>query len=131
MTRPIDVPYAPADVVGEFGWLWSPLIGDEPGEWEQVETVDLDLSGQLVTRFVRHSPDADGDIVQDADQLAGLPYLPLSPPACEPGAGLLVTIRAAGGATISHAWVEPGEDADHAERAVALALALAPPEPQP
>ena len=116
----IHVPYGPENVIDEWGWLWLPTSQGE--EWVICRTIEDD-DGELIVETWDCGATADVHACQPASDLAGTPYLPLSTPACEPGAGLLVTIRLPGGGSLSYSH-DPGPDADRVRDAVIGALAL-------
>ena len=121
MKSAITTPYDPDDCVGTFGWLW---MGEEPdGDWTLVVTFDDD--GTLaVTGWSMDDAYADTTPQYDADLFRGYPYLPLSAPACDPGAGLLVTIHLPSGASLSFSKEDPGPEADATRQRVIEALEL-------
>ena len=124
MTDPnkIDVPYDPDAVIGEWGWLWTGEEEDD-GTWVLVFT-DLDEDLEVLASIWHVGGAYSGaPTTCPADDFSGTPYLPLSAPACDPGAGLLVTLRLPFGASIAHSWGEPCDAADRASEAIIAALA--------
>lgn len=120
VSEPITAPYKPEERIGEWGWLWEE--GD--GKWMLIATVEGDEGTPEILTDVW---DADGISNEyrghwDASKIAGKPYLSLSEPGCDPGAGLLVLIHLPEGAFLSHSWGRPCAAADQAREAVLAAL---------
>lgn len=116
----IDTKYDPDAVIGEWGWLW---MGDEAEDWVLVVTFEDDLDGTVrVTGWSLDDSYSDTATAYLAEDWRGAPYMPISRPACAPGAGLLVTLHLPDGASIAHSWGEPCADADAARNAIIAAL---------
>jgi len=121
VAAPVDVPYDPDAVIGEWGWLW--MGEDDDCAWALVVTFEDDNGSVCVSGWSLDDPYSDITPAYLAEDWRGTPYLPLSAPACDPGAGLLVTLRLPFGASIAHSWGEPCDAADRASEAIIAALA--------
>ena len=120
MTDTIAVPYDPESCLDQWGWLWDAdaLIPD----WVLCRTFDED--GEVWVEWHAADDTVDTHSAGLAAEWAGTPYLPLARPACEPGAGLLVTVRLPGGASLAQSVETTGPRADEARAAVLAALGL-------
>ena len=102
----IDTPYDPDQCQGEFGWMWR---GSDPATrgWELVFTYPQEFDGDdPVLRVISNEVKGASAWGHHADDYAGRPYLSCPPPACEPSAALLVTMRLADGGSFAACWMQ-------------------------
>lgn len=116
--KAISTPYKPDDCLGTYGWLWMHWFKDEPSDWHLVSTYLQDgIDAEPFIVFHDASDEHPRD-VDSADTWAGLPYIPLSAPACVPHSGALVVVHLPDGASISVSHEDASADAEALTNAV-------------
>lgn len=116
--KAISTPYNPGDCFGTYGWLWMHWYKGEPSEWHLVSTYlpdGIDAEPFIVFHDASDEHPRDVDL---ADTWAGLPYIPLSTPACIPHSGALVVVHLPAGACISVSHEDASPDAEALTNAV-------------
>lgn len=108
MSKTIGTPYDPEDHVNEFGWIW----GGDLEDWLLCYTTETDDGELVVGVYSLTIGYTDTHDEWSADRFRGAPYIPLSAPACTPGAGLLVTAHLPGGGTMAVSREDTGPEAE-------------------
>jgi hypothetical protein len=119
MTK-IVTAYNPDECINEWGWLWW-VEPEAEGEWVLVNTFTDDDDALRTAVMDRDGMSLDARGEWDSERLRGQPYLSLYAPACDPDAGLLVTIRLPNGASMAYS-VAAGDKADRTRDAVMAAI---------
>jgi hypothetical protein len=104
----ITMPYTPEDHVDTFGWLWMRPHKGEAASWHLVETCTDRLDPETIC-ICFYGTNAYRN--EAADTWAGLPYMPCTPPKCEPGTVAMLTTHLPGGSSVTLTSCNPRGEA--------------------